>query len=616
MKFKKELAIAIFALISAQMFPTDGISISVGGDAGGFNEDIQANVNDQFHGSTILTADSLSDTIAGSGSIKKRFFSNPSSIGSAEVGFDIKNAKSYSYDYYVDPDYPAVSDNLDVSNADKITAYASAHSSRGNSASASTTVTGTRNGASLHGYSSSANVWQDLNVPVKLTKVSQRFESASGDVIQTNEWAKDAKGDAASSRLSVIKGSVEGYDGGAFAALELNHNYDTGIFYELNQALVTHIFNIPFAAKIQTEENARNAEGYTAGSGIAVNSGSVDSYYGVTLSGLNQACEGNDSSGKRSYANANNEIYGLSGAKIQAYEKATDIMGYTASSYTDITKGAMDSYRGSADASFIKKDHPLSPESRYASASHNIDNLTGIKAQIDEKAFETKEIFTSTSMSIRQGSIGRYSGNATISLDKAYGVNGPSGKHPYATANNEIYGLSGAKIQANEKATNMMGYVASSYTDVTRGAMDSYRGSADARFLKKGNLSNPVSGYASISHSIDGLTGTNIQIDERAFEIKGIFTGTSTSLKQGSIGRYSGNATVSLDKWVDPLDSAFARSYSQEISGKELDLRALAINAEGIMKHNSTKLKKPANVNYYNRAEINFGIPSVNQSQM
>ena len=245
MKFKKELAIAIFVLISAQMFPTDGISISVGGDAGGFNEDIQANINDQFHGSTILTADSLSDTIAGSGSIKKRFFSNPSSIGSAEVGFDIKNAKSYSYDHYVDPDYPAVSDNLDVSNADKITAYASAYNSRGDSVSASTTVSGTRNGASLHGYSSSANVWQDLNVLAKLAKVTQGFESASGDIIQTNEWAKDAEGDAASSRLSVIKGSVEGYDGGAYAAMDLHHDYDPEIFYESDQAFVTHIFKYP-----------------------------------------------------------------------------------------------------------------------------------------------------------------------------------------------------------------------------------------------------------------------------------------------------------------------------------------------------------------------------------
>lgn len=485
MKFKKELAIAVFVLISAQTFPTYGISISVSGNAGGFDEVIQANVNDQFKGSTILTADSLSDTITGSGSIKKRFFSNPSSIGSAEVGFDIKNAKSYSYDHYVDPDYIAVGDNLDVSNADKITAYASAHNSRGDSVSANTTVSGTRNGASLHGYSGTAVVWQDLNVLAKLAKATQEFESASGDIIQINEWAKDAEGDAASSRLSVIKGSVEGYVGHAYASMDLYHNYDPEFFYEFDQAFVTHSFNIPFAAKIQTEENARNAEGYTAGSGIAVNSGSVDSYYGVTFSGLNQACEGNGSYGKRSYANAYNEIFGLSGARIQANEKATDIMGYVASSQTDIAKGSMVSYRGSADASLIEKYY-LSPEFRYASISHSIDGLTGIEAQIDERAFDTK----------------------------------------------------------------------------------------------------------------------------------GIFTSTSTSLRQGSIGSYSGNATAGLNQWVDPRNSAFARSYSYEISGKRLDLGALAINAEGIMKHNSTKLKKPSNINYENHAEVNFGIPSVYQGQM
>jgi hypothetical protein len=614
MKLKKEISIAVFILIFAQMFPTYGISISVSGNAGGFSEVIQANVDDQFTGSTILTSDSLSDTTAGSGSIKKHFFSNPSSIGSAEVGFDIKNAKSYSYDHYADPDYFAVGDNLDVSNADKITAYASAHNSRGDSVSASTTVSGTRNGASLHGYSSSAIVWQtSSNIHAK---AKQGFESASGDVIQTNEWAKDAEGDAASSRLSVIKGSLDRYGGDAYAAMDLYHDYDPEFFYESDQAFVTNTFSIPFAAKIQSEENARNAKGYTAGSGITVNSGSVDLYYGATLSGSPQVYGGNGPYGEHSYANAYNEIYGLSGEKIQANEKTTDIMGYTASSQTDITKGSMDSYRGNADASFLKKGYPLSPESRYASTSHRIDNLTGIKAQIDERAFDTKGIFTSTSISLRQGSIMRYSGNATANFDLVYPSSGPSGKHSYATAYNEIYGLSGAKIQANEKATNIMGYVAISQTDIAKGSMDSYRGSADASLLRKGNLLNPVSGYASISHSIDGLTGTNAQIDELAFGTRGIFTGTRTSLRQGSIGRYSGNATASLDKWVDPLDRAFAQSYSQEISGKELNLRALAINAEGIIKHNSTKLKMPANINYENRAEVNFGIPSVNQSQM
>ena len=209
---------------------------------------------------------------------------------------------------------------------------------------------------------------------------------------------------------------MEGYVGHTYAALDLYHDYGTE-WYESDQAFVTHSFNIPFAAKIQTEENARNAEGYTASSGIAVNSGSVDSYYGVAFSGLTQACEGNGSSGKHSYANSYNEIYGLSGVKIQANEKATDIMGYVASSQTDIAKGSMDSYRGSADASFIRKFY-MSPESRCASISHSIDGLTGIKAQIDERAFDSKGIFTSTSTSLRQGSIGSYSGNATASLDQ------------------------------------------------------------------------------------------------------------------------------------------------------------------------------------------------------
>jgi hypothetical protein len=484
MKFKKELAIVIFVLISAQMFPTDGISISIGGDAGGFDEVIQANINDQFHGSTILTADSLSDTITGSGSIKKRFFSNPSSIGSAEVGFDIKDAKSYSYDHYVDQDYSSVSDTLDVSNADKITAYASAYNSRGDSVSASTTVSGIRNGASLHGYSSSALVWQTpSNI---LTKATQKFESASGDIIQTNEWAKRAEGDAASSRSSVIKGSMEGYVGGAYADVNLDHYYDPEWFYESGQAYVSRSFNCPLAAKIETEEDARNAEGYKASSGIVVKSGSVDSYYGAAYSGLAQT----------------------------------------------------------------------------------------------------------------------------------YGEDRPSGKHAYATVYNDIFGLSGAKIQANEKATDTVGDMAISRTDIAKGSMDFYTGSADASLIKKEILSSPESRYASISHSIEGLTGIKAQIDEKAFDTKGIFTGTSMSLRQGSIRSYSGNAEASLVQWVDPLDNAFARSYAHEISGKELDLGALAINAEGIMMHNSTKLKNPASIIFENRAEVYLGIPSIHQGQI
>jgi hypothetical protein len=65
MKSKNELIIAVLISILASMSPTNGISISVSGDAGGFEEDIQANVNDQFKESTILSADSLSNTLDG-----------------------------------------------------------------------------------------------------------------------------------------------------------------------------------------------------------------------------------------------------------------------------------------------------------------------------------------------------------------------------------------------------------------------------------------------------------------------------------------------------------------------------------------------------------------------
>jgi hypothetical protein len=480
MKFKKELAIAVFISILAQMSPAYGLSISVSGDAGGFYEVFQGNINDQFKGSTILAADSLSDTIAGSGSIKKRFFSNPSSIGSAEVGFDIKNAKSYSYDHYVDQNYVSVSDNLDVSNADKITAYASAHNSRGDSVSASTTVSGAPNGASLHGYSSSAMVWQTSS---NYARANQGFESASGYTIQTNERAMNAEGDSASSRLAVIKGSVGRYNGGTYAGVDLSQNDASDWHYESDQASVSHGFYIPSATKIQTDETAKNAERDTASSGIVVASGFMNSYHGVAYSGLTQT----------------------------------------------------------------------------------------------------------------------------------YG-NGPSSKNEYATAYNDDYGLSGAKIYANEKATNIMGDMASSQTEITKGSMDAYRGSADANLYKNDYLSQE-SQYASVGQGITGLTGIKAKIDEKAFNTKGIFTGTSMTLCQGSLDSYFGNAAAGWSQGENQWDGANAKNYLYHVSGKELDLKALAINIKGFMKYKSTRLKHPANIDYENSAEVNFGVPSVYQGQ-
>jgi hypothetical protein len=480
MKSKNELIIAVLISILASMSPTNGISISVSGDAGGFEEDIQANVNDQFKESTILSADSLSNTLDGSGSIKKSFFSNPSSIGCAEVGFDIKNAESYSYNHYVDPYYVSVSDNLEVSNADKITAWASAHNYRGDSVSASTTVSGIRNGASLNGYSSSATVWQASNI---LAKANQRFEGASGEIIHTKEWAKNAEGDEASSRLSVIEGSLGRYSGGTYAGTDMYHYYEPEWFYESDQASISHGFQSQSATMIQAEESAKNAEGDAASSGISVKSGFVDSYYGVAYSGL---------------------------------------------------------------------------------------TLT-------------------------------------------YGENSPTYKFEYSNAYNNIYGLSGAKIHANEKATDTRGDKANSQTDIANGSIYTYHGSADASHTKSGYLESQ---YASIWHGIDGLIGTKTKIDEKAVDAKGIFTSTSMSLRQGSMGSYLGNAAAGFSPGIDPWDGAFARSYSREISGKKLNLGALAIVPEGIMLHNSTTLKKPANVNYENRAEVNFSITSVYQGQM
>ena len=48
-----------------------GITISVGGDAGGFTENINAGDKDAVYSSTVIAANSLSHSIEGSGNLKE-----------------------------------------------------------------------------------------------------------------------------------------------------------------------------------------------------------------------------------------------------------------------------------------------------------------------------------------------------------------------------------------------------------------------------------------------------------------------------------------------------------------------------------------------------------------
>ncbi len=139
------------------------ISISVGSNAGGFTENINAGDKDAVYGSTVIAANSLSHSIEGSGSLKESHSVSNTAGANAEVGVNIRQAEWYSYSYDLWPgqgsSWPAskfaqvaASEQLDVLNAKYIQAYANARNSKGYTAGVSTVVSDPGNEASLTGY--------------------------------------------------------------------------------------------------------------------------------------------------------------------------------------------------------------------------------------------------------------------------------------------------------------------------------------------------------------------------------------------------------------------------------------------------------------------------------
>src|SRR5512141_1371041 len=150
MKIDRLLFIALLAglVLSPSVY---GITISVGSNAGGFTEDINAGDKDAVYSSIMIAANSLSHSIKGSGNLKESHRVSNTAGANAEVGVDIRRAEWYSYSYDLWPgqgsSWPAstfsqvvASEQLDVSNAKYIEAYANALNSKGYSAGLSIVV--------------------------------------------------------------------------------------------------------------------------------------------------------------------------------------------------------------------------------------------------------------------------------------------------------------------------------------------------------------------------------------------------------------------------------------------------------------------------------------------
>jgi hypothetical protein len=204
-----------------------GITISVGSNAGGFSESINADEKDAVYSSTVIAANSLSHSIEGSGSLKESHSVSNTAGANAGVGVDIRQAEWYSYSYNLWPGHGsswpaskfaqvAASEQLDVFNAKYIQAYANAHNSKGYTAGVSTVVSDPGREASLTGYRNLA-----------MASKNEAFASQTADgafsphgFIQADSGADFAqlksrplqfRWDKADASIRVDSGSVEGY---------------------------------------------------------------------------------------------------------------------------------------------------------------------------------------------------------------------------------------------------------------------------------------------------------------------------------------------------------------------------------------------------------------------
>lgn len=167
MKSRRALIEALLIGILVLVSTAYSISISVSNGFGGFTENINAGERDSVHDSMVIGKDSLSNSIQGSGDLKVNHWVSNSAGASARTGVDIREAESYSYDYYLTPGpgffwpaskYPEVSaaETVDAVNAYYINAYANAINAKGDSAGVSTILFDPEKEASLIGYTNLA----------------------------------------------------------------------------------------------------------------------------------------------------------------------------------------------------------------------------------------------------------------------------------------------------------------------------------------------------------------------------------------------------------------------------------------------------------------------------
>jgi hypothetical protein len=242
------------------------INVFTGDTSGssGYTESLGAKINDQIHESTTLTGSSLSQSFKSNGDKTETFSVTNSAGDHAEVGFDIKNSKSYSGSYTLSPEtasYALATEKLDVNTADSIHAFANANSRDGYTAGSGVDVTKgsliryTNSAYATLGEATTKQSWSvaygDVNCMVEAInkdglKASvaagmgigsidilqsgtaskkdvyawQEIDSASGDTIELSAATSDKSGNMADSSLTVDgNGFLKDYRSAAEATL-------------------------------------------------------------------------------------------------------------------------------------------------------------------------------------------------------------------------------------------------------------------------------------------------------------------------------------------------------------------------------------------------------------
>jgi hypothetical protein len=227
MRIDRKLVGALLIGILVLSSSAHSITISVGSNAGGLTENINAGDKDAVYSSTVIAASSLSHSIEGSGSLKDSHSVSNTAGANAGVGVDICQAEWYSYSYDLWPgqvsSWPAskfaqvaASEQLDVLNAKYIQAYANAHNSKGYTAGVSTVVSDPGNEASLTGYRNLAMASKNEAFASQTAKRAFSLDGfvqtdSGADFTQLKSKPLQFREDTADASIRVDSGSVEGY---------------------------------------------------------------------------------------------------------------------------------------------------------------------------------------------------------------------------------------------------------------------------------------------------------------------------------------------------------------------------------------------------------------------